>query len=146
MHYHNLDAIDRTLEAAARATDVLPEKGQELLPCQSHRFLANVYRVERRREKAIHHFQAALKLHQLPTGRMSPFGFATSWRGCFMMKMSSHRKRQVKCVRQCIQLRSRLVSTRQVQRGQIRGFSAVKDFEKIGTSMNAGGCEEVLKS
>ena len=52
--------LDAAEEAAFRAIDLLPEKGQQLYVCESHRALANIYRFKGDTEKAIHHFEVAL--------------------------------------------------------------------------------------
>ena len=57
---HQDSQNDAAEEAASRAIDLLPEKGQEYRVCQSHRVLGNVYRSKGRREEAIHHFETAL--------------------------------------------------------------------------------------
>ena len=49
-------------EAASRVIDLLPEKGQEYLVCQSQRLLGDVYHSKGERERAIHHFETALAI------------------------------------------------------------------------------------
>jgi tetratricopeptide (TPR) repeat protein len=52
-------------EAATRAIDLLPKKGQEFLTCQCHILLGNIYRSKGEREKAIHHFDVAIEIASL---------------------------------------------------------------------------------
>jgi tetratricopeptide (TPR) repeat protein len=52
--------LDAAEEAASRAIDLFPEKGEEYLVCQSHRVLGDIYRSSGKSEKAIHHFETAL--------------------------------------------------------------------------------------
>ena len=47
-------------EAALRTIDLLPEKGQDFLLCQSHHVLGEIYRCKGEKEKAIDRFEAAL--------------------------------------------------------------------------------------
>ena len=54
--------LEAAKEAASRAMDLLPEKGQEFMVCQSQRLLGNIYRSEGERERAIYHFQVALEI------------------------------------------------------------------------------------
>ena len=54
---HQLDAAE---EAASRAIDLLPEKGEQLQLCWGHRVLGTVCKSKREAEKAIHHFEVAL--------------------------------------------------------------------------------------
>jgi tetratricopeptide (TPR) repeat protein len=46
--------------ALLRAIDLLREKGEQFLVCESHRLLGDVYRIWGRMEKAIYHFEVAL--------------------------------------------------------------------------------------
>ena len=52
--------LDAAEEAASRAIQLLPEKGEEYTVCESHRILGRVYSREAEREKAIRHFEMAL--------------------------------------------------------------------------------------
>ena len=64
--------LDAGKQAASRVIDLLPEKGQEYIVCQSHRLLGETYRFKGKKEKAISHFDAALSIaspfdwHDLP--------------------------------------------------------------------------------
>jgi tetratricopeptide (TPR) repeat protein len=58
--WHRDNQNDAAEEAAFRAIDLLPEKGQEYRTCQSHGALGSIYRSKGRREEAIHHFETAL--------------------------------------------------------------------------------------
>jgi hypothetical protein len=55
---------DKQFNAAEDATnlaiELLPGRGGEYLLCQSHRRLGDIYRSKGEREKAVHHFEAAL--------------------------------------------------------------------------------------
>jgi len=63
--YQN-DQIDAAEEAAFRAIDLFPEKGEEYRVCQSHRILGNIYQHKGEIRKAIHPSEVAL-------GIASPF-------------------------------------------------------------------------
>ena len=52
--------LDVAEEAAFRAIDLFPEKGEEYRVCQSHRILGEIYQFKDETEKAIHHFEIAL--------------------------------------------------------------------------------------
>ena len=54
--------LDAAEAAISHAINLLPEKGQEFLVCKSHLFLGEVYRSKGGREKALHHYQVALKI------------------------------------------------------------------------------------
>ena len=57
---HKDKQLDAAEEAASRAIDLLPEKGQQLLTCEGHRVLGETYGSRGETEKAIHHFEVAL--------------------------------------------------------------------------------------
>ena len=59
---HADEQLDAAREAASQAIDLAPEKGQEFLTCDSHRFLGNIYRSIGEREKAAYHIEAALAI------------------------------------------------------------------------------------
>jgi len=52
--------LDAAEEAASRAIDLLPKKGEQLRVCESHRALGNIYQFKGDTEKALHHFEVAL--------------------------------------------------------------------------------------
>jgi len=52
--------LDAAKEAASRAIDLLPEKGEEFLTCQCYRFLGDIYGSKGNTEKSINHFGIAL--------------------------------------------------------------------------------------
>jgi tetratricopeptide (TPR) repeat protein len=54
------EQLDAAEEAASRAIEILPEKGQEWKVCKSHRALGVIYQSKGEKEKAIHHFETAL--------------------------------------------------------------------------------------
>ena len=56
------EKLDAAEEAVTRAIGLLPEKGQEFLTCQCHDLLGDVHRSKGEREKAIRHFEFALKI------------------------------------------------------------------------------------
>ena len=58
---HDDGHLDAAEDAVTRAIDLLPEKGEEFRYCQCHRLLGNIYRSKDEKEKAIHHFELALK-------------------------------------------------------------------------------------
>jgi len=53
-------SLDAAEEAASRAINILPEKGEEFLTCQCLRILGDIYGSRGDRDKAINHFEVAL--------------------------------------------------------------------------------------
>jgi len=56
------DQLDAAEEAALRAINLLPEKGEEFRVCGSHRVLGYIYQSKGDIEKAIHHFEVAIRI------------------------------------------------------------------------------------
>ena len=54
--------FDAAEEAASRAINLIPEKGQEFRLCDSHRTLGSIYESKGETEKAISHFKTALEI------------------------------------------------------------------------------------
>ena len=54
------EQLDAAEDAALRAIDLIPKKGNQSTVCDSHRLLGNIYRSKGDTEKAIHHFELAL--------------------------------------------------------------------------------------
>jgi tetratricopeptide (TPR) repeat protein len=57
--YRQPDAAEK---AASRAIDLVPEKGQEYLVCNLHQALGMINRSKGEREKALHHFETAIRI------------------------------------------------------------------------------------
>ena len=56
------EQIDDAEKVATRALNLLPEKGQEFIACKSHRILGDISLSRGEREKAIRHFEEALRI------------------------------------------------------------------------------------
>jgi tetratricopeptide (TPR) repeat protein len=54
--------LDAAEDAASRAIDLVPEKGQEVLRCQLHRILGQIYRSKGKKEETIHHLETAIEI------------------------------------------------------------------------------------
>ena len=59
---HGDGQFDAAEEAASRAINLTPEKGDQYLACGSHRILGNVYQSKGETERAINHFETVLKI------------------------------------------------------------------------------------
>ena len=54
--------LDAAEEAGSRAIELLPEKGEEILVCQAHRALGDIYQRKGETKKAIQHLEVALEI------------------------------------------------------------------------------------
>ena len=59
--FHDDGQLDAAEEVASRAIRLLPEK-EEFQLCQSHRALGDIYCSKEKKEKAVHHFEMALRI------------------------------------------------------------------------------------
>ena len=58
----SLEQLDAAEDAASRAFDLVPEQGQEYTVCSLHRVLGSIHQHKGEKEKAIHHYKAALEI------------------------------------------------------------------------------------
>ena len=65
--------IDAAEKAALRAVDLLSEEGQEFIVCDLHQILGKLYQRKGEKQKAIHHFETALRLASTYNGHDEPF-------------------------------------------------------------------------
>ena len=56
------EQLDVAEEAASRAINLLPEKGEQLHVCEGHHVLGNIYHSKGETEKAVHHLEEALRI------------------------------------------------------------------------------------
>ena len=59
---HGDGQLDAAEEAASHAIELLPQDDQSFRVCQSHRSLGDIYHSQDKRQKAIHHFNIALRI------------------------------------------------------------------------------------
>ena len=70
LHSKQLDSAE---DAASRTINLVSDKGQEALVCQSHRVLGMIYHSKGEKEKAVHHFETALRIASPFNWRDEPF-------------------------------------------------------------------------
>ena len=71
---HDDKQLDAAEEAAFRAIDLLPEKGQQSRAGYSHRVLGSIYRSKGETEKAIHHLEVVLEIASSQHGQRAVLG------------------------------------------------------------------------
>jgi len=59
---HDNEQLDAAEEAASRAINLLPEKGEQYQACAGHRVLGEIYSSKGDTERAIHHLKLALEI------------------------------------------------------------------------------------
>ena len=59
---HDNGQLDAAEEAASRAINLLPEKGEQLWVCEAHRVIGEIYNSKGDTQKTIHHLEMALEI------------------------------------------------------------------------------------
>jgi tetratricopeptide (TPR) repeat protein len=150
--------LDAAEEAASRAISLVPEKGEEHLTCRLHQALGMIHRSKGEKEKAIHHFKTAL-------GIASPF----NWRdilftnhhdlaslfldedefdeaSAHIKRAMSHAAADVHHLGCAVYLQARVwFGQRRFEDAKLEGLHALKIFEKLSATMDAGNCRDLLQ-
>ena len=150
--------LDAAEEAGFRSISLLPEKGQEFPLCQRHRTLGRIYRSKEERDKAVHHFEIAL-------GIASRFNWHSElcWVNHSLAQMSIREKRfddahvhieQAKThtvddeygLGRLVELQARAwLRQGKLEDAMSEAFGALKIYEKLGASKDAGRLKKSLR-
>jgi len=150
--------FDTAEEAASRAIDLLPEKGEEYRVCKSHRILGDIYKLKDETEKAIHHFEVAL-------GIASPFdwhgqlfrvhcGLASLFRdeGRFddahthINRAKSHTVNSALNLGYAMEMQARIwYKQHRLEEARSEALRATDVYEKLGIADNAERCRMLLR-
>ena len=82
---YNDDQLEAAKDTALRLIDLLPEKGEEYLLCKSHRVLAMTYDSLKEKDKAMDHFEVALRI-ATPFGWQELFSIHYNMAGMFLIE------------------------------------------------------------
>ena len=155
---HDDKQLDAAEEAASHAIDLLPEKGEQFLVCKGHRVLGNIYRSKGDTEKAIHHFEVALKVasslkmvHQL---FWAHYALAQLFFGkrrfddahAHIERAKSHAINDAYILGRAIQLQAILwYYQRMLSKAKIEALHAADIYEKLGATQDLDKCRELLR-
>jgi tetratricopeptide (TPR) repeat protein len=150
--------FDAAEEAAFRALDLFPEKGEEHRVCESHRILGKIYQSKGDTKKAIHHFEVAL-------GIASPF----DWHNllfcihCELAKLfrnerrfddahthikhaTSHTVDSTYNLGFAMELRAKVwYDQRRLEEAKSEALRAADIYEKLGAAKNVKDCRKLLQ-
>ena len=152
------DQLDAAEEAAARAISLLPEKGQEFVHCQAHRALGNTYISKGEGGKAFDHFRKAL-------GIASTFKWPDQllWINHSLAKLSlqegkfddansyiEHAKKHAAGSEYDLgrMMKAQVMIFRRqgrLEEAASEALGALKIFEELGASKDAGRCKQLLR-
>ena len=150
--------LDAAENAALRTIDLLPGKGQEFLLCQSHRVLGKVYRRKGEKEKAIDHFETALRI-------ASPFNWQDElfWihydlaqlfltedelddANTHIEQAKSHAVDDAYNLGRAMELQARIwYRQSRLEDARSEALGALEIFEKLGAAQDAEDCRELLQ-
>ncbi|KAF9783181.1 hypothetical protein BJ322DRAFT_1212004 [Thelephora terrestris] len=152
------EQLDGAENAASRAINLIPEKGQEFLLCGTHRTLGLIYRDKGEKEKALDHFETALRIASHFNWQVSLFwihyGMAElfSSKGEFgtanthIQQAKSHAVDNTYHLGRAMQLQARLwFRQRKLEEARSEGLAALEIFERLGVEEQEGNCREFLK-
>ena len=144
--------------AALQTIDLLPKKGQEFLLCQSHRVLGNVYDRKGEKEKAVGHFETALRIasrinwqdgvfqahYDLAKQFLTEDEFGDA--NTHIKQAKSHTVDDMPKVGHAMDLQAR-IWYRECRLGDARceALGALEIFEKLGAAQGIEGCRELLR-
>ncbi|KAF9783536.1 hypothetical protein BJ322DRAFT_1212238 [Thelephora terrestris] len=152
------EQLDAAETAASRANDLIPEKGQEHLLCRSHRALGKIYCRKGEKEKAIDHYETALRIASRFNWQDQlfwiHFGMAQMFSSehesgdaeTHIQQAKSHTVDNTYLLGFAMELQARLwLEKRWLKDARSEGLAALEIFESLGAAEDAEGCRELLQ-
>ena len=144
---------------ASRAIQLLQEKGEESQLCESHRVLGDIHSKEKKKEKAIQHYETALKIASRFDWNHELFWIHYSLAKLFcdedkfadayahIERANSHAINDAYCLGRAVHLQA-LVYHRQrrLEDATSEAHRALEIYEKLGASGAADECRTLLQS
>ena len=145
-------------DAASGTIDLLPEKGQEYLLCKSHRVLGMTYQSKGEKEKAISHFETALRI-------ATPFNWSDSlfwvhyslaWlfvdedkfdeANAHIEQAKSHAVNDAYLLGCAMQMQAQVWYRQgKLEDAKYEAHSALEVYDKLGAARSAGTCRDLLQ-
>ena len=152
------DQLDAAKDSALRTIDFLQEEGQEYLLSRSHRLLGKIYDSKEEKDKAIHHYETALKI-------ASPFNWQHElfWIHYTLAVLFSDKGELDDANAHVIQAKSRAVNKTykqgraknvqaliwyrqcKLEDARSEALGAVEIYGELGAALDVGACRELLK-
>ena len=155
---HSSGQLDAAEEAASRAIDLLPERGQQFQLCETHRILGGIYYSKGEMVKAVHYFEEALGIASsfswssqlflvryglaevfLDEGR---FGDAQT----HIERAKLHAVNYTRFLGRAMQLQAELwYKQDRLEEAKSEALRAANVYEKVGATKDLEGCNELLR-
>ncbi|KAF9783117.1 hypothetical protein BJ322DRAFT_1110014 [Thelephora terrestris] len=152
------DQLDDAENAASRAVDLIPEKGQEFLLCQSHHILGRIYLDKGEKEKALDQYETSLRIASRFNWQNLLFWIHYSMAELFssegefgnanthIQQAKSHAVDNTYLQGRAMELQARLwFQQRRLEDARSEGLAAPEIFERVGAAKDAGRCRELLQ-
>ncbi|KAF9792079.1 hypothetical protein BJ322DRAFT_10503 [Thelephora terrestris] len=156
--FHSKGRLDDAEKAGLHAIDLLPEKGEEFKLCQTHRSLGSIYGAKREKEKAIDHFEKALRLASAFGWRNQLFWNHYSLAGLFLNEAKfdeahshidqakSHAADNALYLGRAMEWKAQIwYRQRRLEDALSEALGALEIFEKLGASTDTVRCEDFLE-
>ncbi|KAF9781519.1 hypothetical protein BJ322DRAFT_1111447 [Thelephora terrestris] len=150
--------LDGAENAASRAIDLIREKGQEFRLCESHQVLGSIYRDKGEKEKALDHFETALRIASLFNWQHSQFWIHYNMAVLFwfegepgtanthIQQAKSHAVDNAYSLGRAMQLQARLwLWQHRLEEARSEVLAALEIYERLGAANVAGHCRKLLQ-
>ena len=150
--------LDAAEEAASRTIDLVLGKDEQYLVCESHRILGYIYHSKGEREKAIHHFEAALGIASSFSWHSLLFWVHYALANLFfdevrlhdahthVERARSHTVGNAYYLGRAMELRATIwYDQHQFEDAKSEVLRAAVAYEKAGAARNVEGCREFLR-
>jgi len=153
------EQFDAAENAASRAIDLIPEKGQEFLLCDLHRVLGDICQSKGDKKKAIHHFETAIAIasplnwhdvlfwthHALADLFLSEREFSDANTHVELAK--SHTDGEAYKLARAMKLQATIWYWQsKFEDAKSEALRALEIYEKLGAAKNAEVCRELLQA
>ena len=152
------DQLDAAEDAAFRAIDLLPGRGNQYLVCESHQLLGCVYRSKRETETAFHHFEVALGIASVFNWHSQMFDIHYFLAAVFLdesrfdnahahvEQSKSHAVNGAHYLGRAMKLHARVwYKQRRFEEARSEALGAADVFEKLGDVDNLKDCRSLLR-
>ena len=150
--------LDAAEDATSRGIDLIPEEGHEFIVSQLHWVLGEIYQTKGQNEKAIHHFQTALRIASLLNSNdllfWNHYYLARIFRDENKLDDANTHIQQAKSFVPHHKLKLGLGTRMQADIWYLQGrfeeakseaWHALKVYEKLGVAKNVEGCRNLLQ-
>jgi len=150
--------LDAAEEAASRSVGLFPETGEEYRVCKSHRVLGYIYQSKGETEKAIHHFEVALRIVTSFDWHGEQFLVRYSLAGLFyderrfddaqahVEHARSHTAYSTFNLARTMEMQANIWYTQyRLEEARLEALRAIDLYEKLGAAMRVEYCRKLLR-